>query len=340
MNWHEVIDRNCKAHSQIHWWPRFAFHFTDVMNAVSILDKGFIFCRADAASYMANDNAAKRVIDLTKMSVQEYVRFYFRPLTPTQYYNEGYKHPQIQFQEANVPVPVFFIYDLAQMMEDPGFLFSEKTQAGHTEETLAQGIDAFEKLSFDQIYSYGVESAGESKRFRQAELLYPHRWPVKRSLYRIVCRNQLEKELFLQLLREKNQEAASCYRSCITVFDEDLFYSNGLFMTDIQCSGDRLVLNFSDTWAKKEYMGTRMQWQGLPQLDPFPLVLLLTWKKGEHILEQKERLALFDYSWCALSFKGLPQIVEADALEIRVYIGPEKHIMGYKRFMLKETAPV
>lgn len=340
MDWREVIDRNCKSHSQIHWWPRFAFHFTDVMNAVSILDTGFIFCRADAATYMANDNAAKRVIDLTKASVQEYVRFYFRPLTPTQYYNEGYKHPQIQFQEANVPVPVFFIYDLAQMMENPDFRFSEKTQAGRTEETVSRGIEEFEKLSFDLIYSYGAESAGENKRFRQAELLYPHRWPVKQSLYRIVCRNQLEKELFLELVREKNPQAAAYFLPYVTIFAEDLFYSNGLFLTDIQCIGDRLVLNFSDTLAKKEYMESQMQRQGLQQLEPLPLVLELTWKKVDRILEQKERPVLFDYSWCSLSFKGLPQLAEADVLEIRVYIGQEKHIIGYKRFILREITPV
>ena len=338
MDLRKLIDQNCKQ-SQIPWWPHFAFHFTDVMNAVSILNTGFIFCRADAASYMQNDNAARKVIDLTKASVKEFVRFYFRPLTPTQYYNEGFKHPQIQYQGANVPVPLFFIYDLAQMMEEQGFLISGKTQAGHAEEPL-NGIEAFQKLDFDKIYSYGVESAGENKKFRQAELLYPHRWPVGKSLYRIVCRNQLEKELFLELLRKGSSCDVECFLPYITVFEKDLFYSNGLFMTNIECIGDRLILSFSDTLAKQEYMELNMQRCGEQKLEPLPLMMTLIWKKLGYILERKERSYLFDYSWCSLSFKGLPQIEEADTLEVEVYIGKEKHIMGYKRFMLKEMNPI
>ena len=82
---------------------------------------------------MLNDNASRQVIYMTNMSVLSNVRFYFRPLTPTQYYNEGYKHPAIRYDndsEANIPVPIFFLFDLAKLLSLKGVKFSERRQSG------------------------------------------------------------------------------------------------------------------------------------------------------------------------------------------------------------------
>jgi hypothetical protein len=37
MHYSEIIRENCERHSLIPWWPRFAFHYTDVTNAVIFL---------------------------------------------------------------------------------------------------------------------------------------------------------------------------------------------------------------------------------------------------------------------------------------------------------------
>jgi len=75
------------------YWPRFAFHFTDILNAVSILKTGAIVSRnyAQQNGIMINDNASSSVIENTSASVENNVRLYFRPRTPTQYYNEGFQ---------------------------------------------------------------------------------------------------------------------------------------------------------------------------------------------------------------------------------------------------------
>ena len=49
MEYIDIIRDNSENHSPVSWWPKFAFHYTDVTNAVSILSSGFLYSRADAA---------------------------------------------------------------------------------------------------------------------------------------------------------------------------------------------------------------------------------------------------------------------------------------------------
>lgn len=103
---------------------------------------------------MLNDNASRQVIDMTNISVLSNVRFYFRPLTPTQYFNEGYKHPALRYDndsKANVPVPIFFLFDLAKLLSFKGVKFSERRQAGRGAD-LCEGVEEFSKFDFKKIY--------------------------------------------------------------------------------------------------------------------------------------------------------------------------------------------
>ena len=65
------------------------------------MSSGMLYSRnlALKAELMHNDNASRQIIDCTKSDVTDCVRFYFRPLTPTQYYNEGFKHKDIRYEE-------------------------------------------------------------------------------------------------------------------------------------------------------------------------------------------------------------------------------------------------
>lgn len=70
------------------YWPKFAFHFTDITNAVDILKRGLLVSRdyANRQHIMINDNASSDVIAQTKPEIKKFVRLYFRPRTPTQFY--------------------------------------------------------------------------------------------------------------------------------------------------------------------------------------------------------------------------------------------------------------
>ena len=184
MSYEEIIQDNCEHHSAVNWWPRFAFHYTDIKNAISILSSGYLYSRSNAEKLgvMKNDNASRQVIDMTKTEAMANVRFYFRPLTPTQYHNEGYKHPQLRYDGdrcANMPVPIFFAFDLAKLLSMPGIRFSEKAQSGNGA-ALYCTEEEFSKLHFDKIYGNGYdEDWKENQKYRHGEILYPGKFSIE-----------------------------------------------------------------------------------------------------------------------------------------------------------------
>lgn len=68
------------------WWPDYFYHFTDIHNAIGIIESGWIYGRVQAQEkkLMLNDNASRVVIDMTDDNKKTYGRLYFRLLTPTQ----------------------------------------------------------------------------------------------------------------------------------------------------------------------------------------------------------------------------------------------------------------
>src|SRR5690349_6275747 len=93
------------------WWPDYLFHFTDIQNALNILKHGFLLPRnkAKELKLMATDNASPDVISKTGGKWKNYVRLYFRPRTPTQYKNEGFRPlGQRELGGAHCPVPIVF----------------------------------------------------------------------------------------------------------------------------------------------------------------------------------------------------------------------------------------
>ena len=96
------------------WWPAYFYHFTDIHNAIGIIDKMWIYGRKTAveSNLMKSDNASENVISLTNDYVKNYARLYFRPKTPTQFHTEGYKPSHIRNKNINAlcPVPIFFLF--------------------------------------------------------------------------------------------------------------------------------------------------------------------------------------------------------------------------------------
>ncbi|WP_156888550.1 DarT ssDNA thymidine ADP-ribosyltransferase family protein [Proteocatella sphenisci] len=78
MEYVDIIKENCENHCSVKWWPKFAYHYTDVSNAVSILSSGFLYSRvqSEKMNLMKNNNASRQVIDMTKTGEISNVRFY------------------------------------------------------------------------------------------------------------------------------------------------------------------------------------------------------------------------------------------------------------------------
>ena len=259
MTYQKIIENNCNYHCKVRWWPKFAYHYTDIENALSILHDGLLYSRHDATglNIMRNDNASRQVIDMTSSRVTSNVRFYFRPKTPTQYHNEGFKHPALRYQgdkNANVPVPVFFAFDLNELLSMDGVCFSEMSQAGGGS-PLYNTPEDFARLNFDEIYGNGsMQDVSIEKKYRQAEIITPGPFTIDSCLVYVICRNEVEKITLLNLLRMNDKSAYTKYKDKITVCKNDMFENNGLYITECQYYNNVASIVYSDTYQKHSYI--------------------------------------------------------------------------------------
>lgn len=153
MGYREIIEQQkVKLHRSIQWWPDYFYHFTDIHNAIGIIDKEWIYDRSTALEQhlMMSDNASKSVINATAEQSKHYGRLYFRPLTPTQYHNEGYKPSFARKREidASCPIPIFFCLDAEKVLNMKGIQFVECGLAGSFHGEIQSGIDAYSGLNF------------------------------------------------------------------------------------------------------------------------------------------------------------------------------------------------
>lgn len=338
MSFLETIKQNSEK-AQVKWWPNFAFHYTDVTNAVSILQSGKLYSRikAQAAKVMKNDNASRQVIDMTMSQTTSYVRFYFRPLTPTQYYNEGFKHPAIRYDgdlNANIPVPVFFVFHLELLLKDAKVRFSNLSQAGYGS-VLGKGEEDFSKLEFEKIYSNGYVDE-EVRKYRHAELLYPDEYNIDDSLDAILCRNEVERATLLNLLFDLDKMAYFKYKDLIKVCKKEMFEKNGLFIDEIYFDFNSISFAFSESYDKRYYENKQLERLGVDVLEPVTIVLSMEWRNSRGIIFTKHIESTVDYRRPGvLTLKNLPQIPRAKKLAIKVKI--EQNLIGYITFNLEEN---
>lgn len=323
MTYRETIEQNKLCYSP-KWWTSYAFHYTDASNAVSILSSGVLYSRmqAETKGVMQNDNASRQVIDMTDAGVKSCVRFYFRPLTPTQYHNEGYKHPKIRYngdQCANVPIPVFLLFDLERLLQLDLIEFSEVGQAGYGTSPLFHGEEAFARLPFGKIYSDGPTDRA-TRKYRHAELLYPNAFSIDSIVKYILCRNACEKQTFLNLLKEKDGKAFEKYRNIVRLSGGYAFQRNGLFVENVLAHDRTIVFKFANTLEKKRYVDRYVQRYGDVDIEPLRGRFKFDWMKGGIIITSLERIAAIDYLKAEPVEFRVPHIDNADILKVTFWL--------------------
>lgn len=338
MTFEEVIKRNCESlPSNTSWWARFVFHYTDISNAIGILQSGTLCSRLQAQKehLMKNDNASYQVIDMTSAAAMSYVRFYFRPLTPTQYFNEGYKHIQLRYcqdQNANVPVPIFFAFNIEKFLSNPQVKFSPISQAGYGA-TMLSGVEEFANLPFDKIYSDGPTDE-ETRKYRHAELLYPMSYPIMDSLEAILCRNEFEQSMLLALLRKESEFLFYTHKSKIRICRDKMFQKNGLFIQDIHFNQNKISISFSDTYEKRLYEQRQMQRNAIDSLSSIKIVFAFDWKNARTLLKQTSVELEFDYQKLSGVVFTIPHVDKSTILAVTVSCGSD--LIGYKEFILND----
>lgn len=189
------------------WWPEYLFHFSDLTNAVNILKTGQLLCRSELerTGQLVTDIASPDIISATSSEWKMYVRLYFRPRTPTQYSNEGFR-PLNQRERggAHCPIPVLFIFSSRPILTASGTRFSQGN-LGAAHPVVGDTAEFFVTLPFEKIY-FERSNAGLSlseKRaivdHKNAEVIVPSSLDLS-NLRAILCRSQAEFETLIHLM--------------------------------------------------------------------------------------------------------------------------------------------
>ena len=228
------------------WWVDFLFHFTDIKNAVSILNSGFLFSRDDVERRRIDftDSASSEIIDRTDATLTDYVRFYFRPRTPTQYRNEGFKPPKKEGQAAHCPVPIYFLFDIREIISLNDTCFSNGSLA-RREHNLFTTADEFTQLPFEDIYHdtwFTPEDKNRIINTRHAEVIYPKRISLDYLKY-ICCRSQAEYETLYNLL---SPVVWNRWESKVRTRNPHLLFNQKwLYIKDVTLEKESIHINFN-----------------------------------------------------------------------------------------------
>jgi len=240
------------------WWTDYLFHFTDIKNAVSILNSGFLFSRAEVKRRRIHkeDSASSQIISRTRTTPTDNVRLYFRPHTPTTYHMEGFK-PLNRLYEGNAhcPVPVYFLFDMREIITLNNTRFSNGNLA-RREHIIFTSSDDFTQLPFSDIYSDGPyyyetqERHDEIKNRRQAEVIYPKRMSLNHLKY-IGCRSEAEYDTLLNLL---SPIVWKRWQSKIAISKgQRLFNKDWLYIEDVTLTKKNISINFNRPIKREDF---------------------------------------------------------------------------------------
>ena len=229
------------------WWPDYLFHFTDIQNAVSILKTGALLSRTEVGQrgLMGTDNASQEILSATDNEWKDYVRLYFRPRTPTQFRNEGFRPIEHRWQGAHCPVPIYFLFDSRAVLSRADSQFTDGNLAANP--LVYSNLQGLEEIPFEYVYhdsSIPDDLKSQVVFHRHAEVVVPKQMDLGALRY-IVCRSQAEYETFLHLL--PTSAVRRWGRSIIRDNQTRLFFKRWAYVQSVELSSSRMVFHFNDS---------------------------------------------------------------------------------------------
>lgn len=190
-------------------WKGYIYHFTHVENAASILQDKKLLSRSSCNHKLPNfaDSAGQGLIAHTKPDVLSFARFYFRPLTSTQWHNEllGRRRGDIY---ALCPVPIFLRFSLSSVLRthgrkcmiSDGNLAASSTRYGNSIEFVEQCFDF--KHVFGEVCGKGVIFRASQQEFIVNQHLDLS--ALSPEDITIICRNTQDKQVLINLMGSHN----------------------------------------------------------------------------------------------------------------------------------------
>ncbi len=230
----EEINKNAtlnfidKIEQQWSEWKGSIYHFSHIDNAVGIIKNRKIQSRNKAVK--TSDSAGRGVIDL-RHDAHDFARFYFRPHTPTQFYNEflgkntnaGYNSKNLGwvswYEKARglgfpkCPVPIFFRFSLKEVLfanENKCCISNGNMQ---TSSTKFGSIDKMiDKFGFEDLYytpqQYATkEDYNRYRNYAQQEFLVKDELSFNDLFdFEIICPSEADRTLLINLLGNEHKD--------------------------------------------------------------------------------------------------------------------------------------
>jgi hypothetical protein len=191
------------------------------------------------------DNASPEVIVQSQTACYDFVRLYFRPLTPTQFDNEGIRAPKDIKLNAHCPVPVFFCFDSLDILSGDSTQFSNGNMAANGVE-FNDSCDFFNRIPFQYVYHnraiWSDEPKSEIVFHRNAEVLIPNELPLDNNLKFIACRSEPERQTLLKLL---SQSERSRWAPKIRLSVDGIFERKWTYIEAINANDDLIIIKFN-----------------------------------------------------------------------------------------------
>lgn len=216
-----------KIEQQWSEWKGSIYHFSHIDNAVEIIKNRKIQSRNKAN---IKGDAAGNVVH-RKGDAHNYARFYFRPQTPTQFYNEflgknttdGYethgnwiswydKARGLGFPKC--PIPIFFRFSIKEVLfkyENKCCVSNGNMQADSTQFNSIEKM--LDKFNFDYLYSnmsYDKEHNRKYMNYSQQEFLVKDELSFSNIFeFEIICPSEADRTLLINLLGNEHKDIFS-----------------------------------------------------------------------------------------------------------------------------------
>lgn len=305
----EIIQAQCRQMPRsINWWPHYLYHYTDVNHAASIIDSGWIYDRATASHkhLIKTDAASQNVLQITGDKVKRCGRLYMRPLTPTQFYSEGYKPEAVRhedYKDANCPVPAFFLLDAVKTLEYPGVFFVECGAAGYHTEEWKTGAEEYAALCLEKIFHQGSTGHDPSiLKYRRTEVLREGGIPLRGLLKRVVCRSSAEKQTLLSLILKRCPAQYNEYSRLVMAAPAYIrmnlfnYYNCGMYVQRVKAQKHQVILELNESSLRYNYYARFGETQNSGV--PVEMAAHLLWRdsKGQ-IIDAEDFYGVVDYTF-------------------------------------------
>ena len=229
----EEINKNAtlnfidKIEQQWSEWKGSIYHFSHIDNAVEIIKNRKIQSRNKAN---IKGDAAGNVVH-RRGDAHNYARFYFRPQTPTQFYNEFLGKTRTDGYETHgnwvswydkarglgfpkCPIPIFFRFSIKEVL----FKYEKKCSVSNgnmqADSTQFNSIEKMlDKFNFDYLYSnmsYDKEHNRKYMNYSQQEFLVQDELSFNDLFdFEIVCPSQADRTLLINLLGNEHKDIFS-----------------------------------------------------------------------------------------------------------------------------------